>query len=76
MEATSQVTFGAHDAPEFFDVLFHRSADDGVAVVLPLLHFGSGIAKACGDLVLGLGSATAESAGEFLKARRHDEDIG
>ena len=72
----AQVTLGAHDRAKFFDVLFHRSADERVAVFAPFFHFGGGVAKARGDLIFALGAALAQAAAEFIESRRHYENIG
>ena len=61
---------------KFRQVLFHRLADDGVAVIAPKLHLARGVDKAKLDLLRRFGAAFDQPPPQFLQIGRHDEDIG
>ena len=38
----AQITLRAHDVTKLEQIFFHRTADDGVAIIAPMLHFARG----------------------------------
>src|SRR6266487_7100357 len=47
----AQNTFRAHNLAKFLQIFLHRFADNGVAVVAPVLHFARGRFQTCLDLL-------------------------
>ena len=48
---SAQITFRAHDVAKLLQILFHRFADDRVAIVAPKFHLARGVDDAQFDLL-------------------------
>ena len=75
-ETPAQITFRAHDMPEFLQIFFDRPADDGVAIIAPQFHFARSGDESRVDLLGRFRSALHETAAEFVEIRRHNKNIG
>ena len=75
-QTPAQISLRAHDVPKFLQVLLHRLADDGVAIIAPELHFARGVREPRVDLFRRFGAAFGQATAQFLEVRRHDENIG
>src|SRR5207237_10104420 len=75
-EASAQITFRAHDMPEFLQIFFDRPADDGVAIIAPQFHFARGGDETRVDLLGRFRSALDQTAGDVVELGRHNKNIG
>ena len=67
--ASAQITFRAHDVAKFLQILFHRFADDRVAIVAPKFHFARGCRNAQLDLLLRFRFRASSGGGATLPDR-------
>src|SRR3954451_3051763 len=71
----TQDPFRAHDLAKFLQILFHRFADDGVAVIAPVFHFARGGFQTRLDLLSRLSTPFGQTTSQFFQVRRHDENV-
>ena len=74
-QPSAQNPFRAHDLAKFLQILFHRFADDGVAVIAPVCHLARGGFQTRLDLLSRLATAFGQTTPQFFQVRRHDENV-